>query len=404
MIYMNRTILLLLVALCYQAAVFAQEETGAYINGIYYDTYFDTKEMKSCAEVAYGKYPDGYPSGDIVVEGKVVINGKEYEVKQIGMFAMDWVKPNTKVSLPNGIYILQDHCFGSPYNGKRIDLDMNFGNIELLYVGCLSSAKLPDEVYMPKVRSIGPNTLVDVTTKKLVLGGNLSSVGWCAFSGSMIEELVFEDGTHADYFNGMNPYLSNNAFRGMRIKELKLPKWQNMAIGDCVVDENIDLERVVFPDVPSIEYGYNDYVYKNVTSIQPVYGYFFMECPNLTEVVCLGAVPPVITEIDDFADRKCYKPTNATSFEFMDNIDDCVLKVPAGSEELYRADPVWGKFKTIYGFENGDYTSIVMPEVVAPETEAVPVYHNLQGMKVERPEHGQLYIRTVGSRTDKVVY
>ena len=88
----------------------------------------------------------------------------------------------------------------------------------------------------------------------------------------------------------------------------------------------------------------------------------------------------------------------------MDNIDDCVLKVPAGSEELYRADPVWGKFKTIYGFENGDYTSIVMPEVAAPEAEAVPLYHNLQGMRVEHPVRGQLYIRTVGSRTDKVVY
>lgn len=120
-------------------------------------------------------------------------------------------------------------------------------------------------------------------------------------------------------------------------------------------------------------------------------------CEKLAEIVCLGSVPPELTGIDETA-----KYDNHTGFWITDNMDQCILKVPAGSEEKYRQDPVWGKFKTIYGFENCDYTSIsTVP--AAEQSESAPVYYNMQGIKVTNPTKGQLYIRTTGSKTEKIV-
>ena len=223
----------------------------------------------------------------------------------------------------------------------------------------------------------------------------------------MVDELVFEDGDDeamkwSEYGVPANhTYFGTSSIVSTRIREIKLPKWEKLALFDDFICYNDELERIVFPDYKAITYRMaKDYMGAMTV---PFYGYFIKDCPNLREVVSLGETPPQIIAGSDYSGYKDYRGETG-EFEFMDNIDDCVLKVPAGSEELYRADPVWGKFKTIYGFENGDYTSIVMPEVAAPETEAVPVYHNLQGMRVEHPVRGQLYIRTIGSCTDKVVY
>ena len=83
-------------------------------------------------------------------------------------------------------------------------------------------------------------------------------------------------------------------------------------------------------------------------------------------------------------------------------MDGCVLKVPAGSEALYRAHPVWGRFQTILGFENGDYNLVSINSVEA-DKDATPVYYNLQGIQVKEPVKGQLYIRKAGAETTKVI-
>ena len=121
-------------------------------------------------------------------------------------------------------------------------------------------------------------------------------------------------------------------------------------------------------------------------------------CFKLKDVVCLGNVPPEITGINNTA-----KYNDHTGFWITDNMDQCILKVPAGSEQAYRDHPIWGKFKTILGFENGDYTSISsVPS--ADSNDAAPVYYNLQGIKVSNPAKGQLYIRTIGSKAEKVIF
>ena len=405
---MKKTILALNLALGAFGIIYAQTEAGEYIDGIYYESYIDRTDGNEYAAVAYGTYPNGCPENDIIIPPTVNFNSKILQVKKLAEGALDWTKYHKvkSIILPEGITSLETCAIGEPMVNdeyrRTVSVDLP-ESIEYLYNSCLSSIVLKEQLNLPNIRSVGPMALADSPIKRLTLGSNLSSVGRMAFMESDIEELIFEDGNHTDFFNGMNPYLSNGAFHGMKIKELKLPKWENMAIGDCVATSCNELERVVFPDIPYFEYGYNFYCYQNVTSIVGVYDYFFRDCPKLNEIVCLGTEPPIILGLEDFASINVCRPNECQTFEFMDNIDNCILKVPAGSEQAYRNDPVWGKFKTILGFENGDYTSISsVPS--ADSNDAVPVYYNLQGIKVSNPAKGQLYIRATGSTAEKVIF
>ena len=134
--------------------------------------------------------------------------------------------------------------------------------------------------------------------------------------------------------------------------------------------------------------------------IIPIKGYWIEVGPKFREVVCLGTVPPEITNLELIGS---YTFSEATEFNITDNNDQCVLKVPAGSEDLYKMHPIWGKFRNICGFEGGDYTSVVAPEVESVDN-GLPVYYNLQGMEVRNPVKGGVYIRRTGATVSKIVY
>lgn len=127
---------------------------------------------------------------------------------------------------------------------------------------------------------------------------------------------------------------------------------------------------------------------------------FFKNCESLKEVVCMSATPTEITDLDII---NSYPTSKATEFNISDNVAECILKVPAGSEALYAAHPIWGKFKTIYGFSNGDYTSInTINSENTPTSSAV--YYNLQGLKINTPAKGELYILITGNKAEKMVF
>ncbi len=352
-------------------------------------------------------------TGNITIPSHVAIGGKEYEVVAIGPYGLAPLGEGAKVSLPSTIKII---CESGLYAYRVTIGDYFDGNYyyENAYVKLpeslvaveqfsLNGVLLDDDLYLPNISLIDYWAMVGAKTKKMTLGSRLTGLRDYSLP-TVSEKLVFEEGDSGDLFwDGWNePFIATEAICLSEFKELVLPKREKLTLADYAISHCENLERLVFPDTPEICYS-GCLSFNGAIGFMPYYGYFIEDCPNLSEVVCLGAKPPHINITVDFSEDRGYEGTSG-EFEFVDNIDDCVLKVPAGSEELYRADPVWGKFKTIYGFENGDYTSIVMPEVAAPEAESTPVYHNLQGMSVEHPVRGQLYIRTVGSRTDKVVF
>ena len=65
-----------------------------------------------------------------------------------------------------------------------------------------------------------------------------------------------------------------------------------------------------------------------------------------------------------------------------------MLKVPAGSEDAYRADPVWGKFKYIEGFQPGKYAGVesVSATQNVDECTSLKVTVGSDGLTQELPE------------------
>jgi hypothetical protein len=334
--------------------------------------------------------------GDIVIRDYVESDGSSYPVTVVGDIKVQ--SPGQKLCMPETIREIW--CGMAP-----VTIDVLPDGLEHVSVYALSAAYLPQEIYLPSIKDLAPFSFNGNVygVENIRIGSDLNALGEYAFIYSNVKNIEFEDGVCGD----TQPRLfSNYAFSGINnIEELKLPKYEGLKLGDCVVQWCENLKRVIFPDVRQYVYGYcsrysiEEYMIMYV----PVYGYFFKDCPKLKEIVCMGEIPIEITNIDNFKEKNQWVENTAEEFTFMDNIDECVLKVPAGSEALYRAHPVWGRFQTILGFENGDYDLVSINSVEA-DKDATPVYYNLQGIQVKEPVKGQLYIRKAGAETTKMVY
>ena len=100
----------------------------------------------------------------------------------------------------------------------------------------------------------------------------------------------------------------------------------------------------------------------------------FYECRNLTVITCLATTPPTI-----------YYATFSNY-----NAD---LYVPAGCKSVYETTEYWKYFNIIE-----DPNAI---EAVADDHEAE--YFNLQGLPVDNPEKGGLYIIKRGNQIGKSI-
>ena len=382
------------------------EENKYLIDGLWYELFTDNTMEDVQARVSNVKYSDGYSDGDVVIPDKVLINDRNYIVSAVGDFAFDIAEYGKKIWLPNTIKTIGAWAIGCPYLLGDCPGYATVTNVpeslEIIEDAAFGWTTLPDIICLPFVKFLGPTAFGGTNIKSLRLGGKLSAIHSYALAETKITELIFEDGKQTSYYNGTHPYISNWAFLSMPITELKLPKWENMALGDCVIAHCLELERLVFPDVECIEYGYDYYFYPSAMETTKVYGCFISDCPKLKEIVCDGENPPEITALEGFKDCNVVWGRDVDAFDIVDNMEGCVLKVPAGSEALYRAHPVWGRFQTILGFENGDYDLVSINSVEA-DKDATPVYYNLQGIQVKEPVKGLLYIRKAGAETTKVI-
>lgn len=302
--------------------------------------------------------------GNIVIPDKIEVDGVTFIVKGIDKYAFN--ECDVKLSLPSTI--------------EHIDAMALYG------------VELEEDVNLPNLNEVGPMAMMGCTgVKKLTIGPKLEVVGEAAFGGIMADEFVIESGGNEALL-----WTSNEAFTLAVKEELRLPRNGELDLGDCFCG---GMKRVVFPDIEEIKYGPGN-CWSEFLSIHKVFGYMMA---NIEEVVCLGTTPPRINIPQDFLNGEYYGQTS-TQLYVTDNMDECVLKVPAGSEALYRADPIWGLFKNIYGFSGSDYTSIMTPEIECGENDTPVTYYNLQGMQVREPVRGQMYIRYGGGHAEKIVY
>ncbi len=383
-------------------------EKKYYVDGLFYELIGgDGAKTAQVVSAEYSEFPDGFPEGDIVVPETVAIEGESYKVTNIGDGALYFDMEKRKIYLPSSIAGIGNAAFGDyiqwGFAGNERTVEMAIPeSVEIIGTSGLSYINAQEELNLPNIKKIYACGLYNVSSRKIALGPELKVVGNGAFVGCELDELVFEDELAPR--SDDSPMLARRAFNEIKLKELKMPKWEHMRLGDCVGFNCRILERVIFPDIKTIEYCYNDGPSGEpwITLTPVIYGYFFMSCPKLKEMVCLGDIPPQITNIDKLDQYRGILQRGTDTFDFMDNMDGCVLKVPAGSEALYRAHPVWGRFQTILGFENGDYNLVSINSVEA-DKDVTPVYYNLQGIQVKEPVKGQLYIRKAGAETTKVI-
>lgn len=321
--------------------------------------------------------------GDIVVQKTVEYSGEIYPVKSFGGYEVE--KAGQKIILPEGITEIGGESPGAVFCTLP-------QTIERILPFALAYTSLPTNIYFPNIEIVGPASFYKSGVKKLRLGTTLRILGTKCYDDEL-EELVMESSDED------TPLTLSGGSLCMTNSEIILPSRKNLIISDCAVAQCINLQRIVFPDIEQIKYGAED-SYKATTNIVELNGLFIQNCPNLKEVVCLSKVPTEITDLDRLA---TYPIKTTSEFKITDNTDQCILKVPAGSEHLYASHPIWGKFNIIYGFEGGDYTSVATINT-DNGSDILPKYYNLQGLEVKNIKKGQLYIRVNNGQAEKIVF
>ena len=327
-------------------------------------------------------------SGVIEVAPVIINNGKEYTVYSIGDNAFRDCVDLSEVILPEGIAEFRNYAFAG-CRELKMEIPRSLSHI---YSYVFDGSVFAEDMDFTNVKYFGENAFTGSPFKHIKFGQGHVSFQCNLFADSNMESFEFEaegDESYPEF--GITPY----SFKGCKLKEVRLP---NKKINLCseIFRQCPELERIIFPDQPFIRDGY--YTSNTMPQSQNI----IMECPKLKEIVVLCPTPPI------FHQFYCHPsvPPRPPYIEppIIDDYGQCVLKVPQGSEELYRADPVWGRFERIEGFAPGEYTGISEAPVAEVEYEATPVYYNLQGMQVKEPVKGQLYIRRTGAKTAKIIY
>ncbi|MDE7142092.1 MAG: leucine-rich repeat domain-containing protein [Muribaculaceae bacterium] len=288
---------------------------------------------------------DGYGSysGKVVIPEYVTNDGITYTVAEIGKDAFRGSSELTEVIIPESVYNLGINAFQGCSSLESITLPDAIGS-------------LPDELF----RNCA-------SLKSFVCPPNLGVIRQSVFrGGSSLETVEFAPEV---YIIGAYSFADC-----VSIKKFAAPEKMSM-LGDFCFMNCTSLEEIV--GVPGWDYWYAKGS--------------FAGCDNIRYITVPVADPPRCPNENMFSQ---------TAY------DNATLIVPQESVEAYRtsvhgdnqAPDVWQRFRNIIGAESG---------IQAVSTEAIPetpaTYYDLQGLRVDRPEKGRLYIRAQGGNVTKVI-
>ena len=338
-------------------------------------------------------------SGIVTINPYVRYNDVDYKVTSVWNYAFYKCADLEEIILPNTITDIYSYAFAE-CGDLKLELP---SSVEGIGNQAFMNTNFFPPLDFRNVKHFDLYAFEGVTFNEVTLGADLEGLRSMSFTKSPIEKLIFEE---SENISDKYLYLYVYTFYRSNLHELQLPE-RRLFFSNYVCAEMPNLERVILPDVKKIRYKYDVYSYQAELMIP----YFTSErgeeiitkCPRLKEIVSLAATPPQFYYTTyNFSTKK--EEERSIEPPIIDDHSQYVLKVPQGSEELYRADPVWGRFERIEGFAPGEYTGISEAPVTDFESEAAPVYYNLQGMQVKEPVKGQLYIRRTGAKTAKIVY
>ena len=402
---MNARVLSAAVILCsFLSATKAHAEVldTVLVDGIRYElNLFNNKytaSVLSADEDVYGPDCKRY-SGIVTINPYVRYNDVDYKVTSVWNHAFYKCADLEEVRLPDTIEEIAAYVFAE-CGDLKLELPSSVIHV---WNQAFKNTNFFHPLDFRNVKHFELYAFDGVTFSEVTLGAGLRSLSPMSFTNSPIEKLSFEETEDiSDKYLDLYVY----TFYRSNLYELRLPE-RRLFFSNYVCAEMPNLERVIFPNVEKIEYWYNTFLYQ----VELMIPYFTSEggeeiitkCPRLKEIVSLAATPPQFYyTIYNSSTKK--EEERSIEPPIIDDHSQCVLKVPQGSEELYRADPVWGRFERIEGFAPGEYTGISEAPVAEVESEAAPIYYNLQGMKVKEPVKCQLYIRRTGAKTAKIVY
>ena len=102
------------------ASALTQSTWPVFINGIYYS------ESNGEAVVISGEYPDGYPTGTIVIPDHITVNNQDHPVTTLSSSSLHWIKNGQILVLPSSITAI-----GSPYvDSGTLDSTPRYFNIQ----------------------------------------------------------------------------------------------------------------------------------------------------------------------------------------------------------------------------------------------------------------------------------
>lgn len=308
------------VAVCSDQMLVSQPEYGSRVN----------RRVESMAP---------YYSGDVVVPSAVEYNGEIYTVTTVERYAFTNCVDLSSVKLPETISVIRDYAF---YGCGVINVSIPK---TVRYIGdCAFRNSLNvGDLDFSNIETINNWGLCGFDGRSLKFSDKLKDLYSFILEDTNVEEIEFEDNPEGELC------FASHCFAYSRLKNLVLPKTP-LFLALEFMHENPYLERVVFNDVDKIAFAGD---FQTVVAVECCYTEtrnLINKCSNLKEIVSLCSTPPVI--------HNSGQPLGPYFVHITDNLETTVLRVPKGSEDLYRADAVWGEFKNIQGFEPGEYAGI----------------------------------------------
>ena len=265
-------------------------------------------------------------------------------VKKIGRSAF-WGASLTSVTIPEGVEIIDNHAFDWCYD--------------------LASVTLPSTL-----TTIGYQTFENCTAlKSIIIPGNVKSLGGYAFCACKnLESVTLESGIEE---------IGADAFVSTSLKSIQIPasvtKIDGHLFRECPLLESVvvdsdnkfydsrkDCNAIIETATKTLISGCSkSFIPDDVTTI----GYnAFLECAGLRELTIPASVQKIESDIFGYSSGE-YHPTfdltdltvnGMVPIDFSGNertdFSGTTLHVPAGTAILYKAMPVWNKFKSYEEF------------------------------------------------------
>ena len=302
-------------------------------------------------------------NGIVNVPKTITINGTDYDVAFIGESAFEGHTELKEFNLSTN----QCTIFAKAFKDCG-DITLNISGV-IRCIGSLafSGTNVVNGLDLSKAMRLDPSALEGTNTKTCLFGSYLWSFAYHILDHSLIEEITFVDNEN-NYEYEVRVNFATYAFNECNLKEVRFPQ-RYLGLSSVAFNKCMNLERVIFPNYQKI-WPLGGTQPDNCDECGHVYpftydGCIIYQCPNLKEVVSLNPEPTVFM----------YQDFLNTEISILDDHSTCVLKVPAGSEDAYRADPVWGKFQHIEGFQPGEYAGV---ESVGTTAQSAPEHTSLK--------------------------